>query len=94
MWRMQKVSNSYRVVLSISGRIEGEELFELQRALVSQETGERPLVLDLRDVQLVDREVVIFLACLEAGGTGLRNCPPYVREWILRESRTRNSRDG
>ena len=85
MWRMQKVSEGQRLVLSISGRIEGEELFELQRALVSLETGRRPIELDLRDVQLVDQEVVTFLACLETGGTALRNCPPYIREWIARE---------
>lgn len=84
MWRMQKLSDGLRLVLSISGRIEGQELFELQRALVSLEAGSRPIELDLRDVQLVDQEVIAFFACLEAGGTGLRNCPPYIREWIVR----------
>lgn len=82
------------MVLSISGRIEGEELFELQRALVSLEAGNRPIEFDLRDVQLVDQEVITFLACLEAGGTGLRNCPPYIREWIVRERQNLSSRDG
>lgn len=86
MWKMQKISDGQRLVLSISGRIVGEELFELQRALVSLETGQRTVELDLRDVKLVDQEVVTFLACLEAGGTELRNCPPYIREWISRDS--------
>ena len=85
MWKVQKVSEGERLVLSISGRIEGEELFELQRALVALETGHRPIELDLREVRLVDQEVVTFLACLEAGGTALRNCPSYIREWISRE---------
>lgn len=84
MWKMQKMSDGQHLVLSISGRIEGEELFELQRALVSLETDHRPVQLDLRDVRLVDQEVVTFLACLEAGGTRLRNCPAYIREWIER----------
>jgi len=85
MWKMQKISDGRRLVLSISGRIEGEELFEFQRALVSLDSGHRAIELDLRDVQLVDQEVVVFLACLEASGTALRNCPPYIREWIARE---------
>lgn len=94
MWRMKKISEGDRLVLSISGRIEGEELFELQRALVSMETESRRVELDLRDVQLVDQEVVTFLACLEAGGTALRNCPPYIREWIARDQESLSSRDG
>jgi hypothetical protein len=85
MWRMRKLSDGLRLVLGISGWIEGEELFELQRALVSLETRNRPIELDLRDVQLVDQQVIAFFACLEVGGTGLRNCPPYIREWISRE---------
>lgn len=91
MWKMQKISDDRRVVLSIRGRIVGEELFELQRALVSLQTGHRPVELDLRDVKLVDHEVVTFLACLEAGGTELRNCPPYIREWIALEKSRPNS---
>jgi hypothetical protein len=85
MWKMQELSNGECLVLGISGRIEGEELFELQRALVSLETGQRPVELDLCDLKLVDQEVVTFLACLEASGIELRNCPPYIREWVQRE---------
>ena len=41
--------------------------------------------MDLTNVLLVDREVVKLLALSEANGTELRNCPPYVREWVTRE---------
>jgi len=33
----------------------------------------------------VDAEAVSFLAEAEAGGTELRNCPLFIREWIRRE---------
>jgi hypothetical protein len=33
----------------------------------------------------VSREVVLFLEGCEARGIQLKNCPPYVREWIIRE---------
>jgi len=30
---------------------------------------------------------VKLLALSEANGTELRNCPPYIREWIKREGK-------
>jgi hypothetical protein len=36
-------------------------------------------------VRLVNRDAIKFLADCEAGGTKLRNCPAYVREWIAKE---------
>ena len=41
--------------------------------------------IDLKNVLLVDREGVKLLALREANGTELRNCPPYIREWVTRE---------
>ena len=43
------------------------------------------MVLDLKDVSVVDRAGVLLLARSEARGATLLNCPSYVREWILRE---------
>jgi hypothetical protein len=41
--------------------------------------------LDLKEVNLVSREVVTFFARCKEGGMGLNNCPAYIREWIARE---------
>lgn len=73
------------MVLNISGRIEAEELLELQKAVSSEEAASERLELDLEHVRLVDQQAVTFFACCEASGTRLRNCPPYIREWIARE---------
>jgi hypothetical protein len=43
------------------------------------------IVLDLDQVTLVDVEVVRFLKAAEREGVELRNCPPFIREWIARE---------
>jgi hypothetical protein len=32
---------------------------------------------------------VKLLALSEANGTELRNCPPYIREWVTREKAKR-----
>ena len=41
--------------------------------------------LDLTEVILVDITVVRFLMSCENEGVELVQCPPYVREWIVRE---------
>src|SRR6202789_4460753 len=76
------VSGDHRVVLFVSGRITGEHVDTLRGALEQESDG---LAIDLKNVLLVDREVVKLLAQSEANGTELRNCPPYVREWDTRE---------
>jgi hypothetical protein len=67
-----------------SGRIEAEHLPELRR-LIEGEDGQRLLTLDLRELKLVDRDAVTFLAQCEAAGATLENCSAYIREWIARE---------
>jgi ABC-type transporter Mla MlaB component len=73
-----------RVVFTLSGRIQAEQVSELQ-ALVKSDSPDQGLVLDLKEVKLVDRDAVHFLAEIEEQGTRLRNCPAFVREWISRE---------
>src|SRR5262245_36894852 len=70
------------VVLRISGRITQDDIPVL-RAAIDQERG--TLAIDLTEVGLVDRDAVNLLASCEGRGIELRNCPPYIREWIDRE---------
>jgi anti-anti-sigma regulatory factor len=85
-----KRSTNGRIVFTLSGRIEIEDVGELQR-LLALELADCNLVLDLTDVTLVDREAVRFLVRCEADSIELENCPPYIRQWIQRE-RSKNSR--
>lgn len=70
------------VVLFVSGRITGEHVDMLRGVLEQESDG---FAIDLKNVLLVDREGVKLLALSEAKGTELRNCPPYIREWVTRE---------
>jgi anti-anti-sigma regulatory factor len=74
-------SRGEQVVLLLSGRIEANDVAELQR-LLSLETAGQDIALDLREVTLVDRDSVTFLARCEAEQVKLTNCPGYIREWI------------
>jgi hypothetical protein len=77
------VSDDSRVVLVVSGRVTGEDV-DMLRGVLEQESG--GFAIDLKNVLLVDREAVKLLSLSEANGTELRNCPPYIREWVTRET--------
>ena len=72
------------VVIKLSGRMDVENIAELE-TLVRNEADGRRIVLDLKDLTLVDRDAVRFLECCESDSIRLMNCPPYIREWIARE---------
>jgi len=80
MWRLEKSCDSH--LLRVSGRIDAEDIAELQ---MEMQVLLSPIALELGEVTLVDAEAVRFLAEAEAGGTELRNCPLFIREWIRRE---------
>ncbi len=91
MLKIQRSANG-SVVFTLSGRIEGEDVKELRQLLALETVGQQ-LVLDLRDVTLVNEAVVKFLAGCEADSIKLENCPVYIREWIERvKRRTRRPR--
>jgi anti-anti-sigma regulatory factor len=79
MLKITKASNG-EVVFRLSGRMDAENLGEMQ-AMLGAESGDN-IVLDLKDLTLVDQDVVSFLRLCEADGIELRDCPAYIREWI------------
>jgi sugar/nucleoside kinase (ribokinase family) len=80
MLRIQRAANG-KVVFSLSGRIEPEDIDELRR-LFGLEAPAVHIVLNLKELVLVNGEGVEFLAGCEAAGIALENCPAYVRKWI------------
>jgi anti-anti-sigma regulatory factor len=76
------------VVIKLSGQMDAENLTELETLMTSEADGRR-IVLDLRDLTLVDQDAVSFLKRCEADNITLKNCPAYIREWITRERKTR-----
>ena len=83
MLKIQRVSNS-RVVFTLSGRMDAENVAELKELIESEARGRR-IVLELSDLTLVDRDAVKFLERCETDSIKLENCPAYIREWIARE---------
>jgi len=83
MLRIQRATNE-QVVFTLSGQMDAENVAEL-KGLIESEAGGRRIVLELRDLTLVDREAVKFLERCETDSVNLENCPAYIREWIARE---------
>ncbi len=92
MLRIQR-SGDGEVVFSLSGRIEAEDVAELQRLLAMEAAGQC-MAFNLQDLTLVDRDGVRFLARCERERIKLENCPPYVREWIDTEGAAGKRRSG
>jgi hypothetical protein len=87
MLRISRVANG-EVVFTLSGRMDSESIAELER-LLGWEVNGRQMVLDLKDVTLVNQDAVNFLERCEAGSITLKNCPAYIREWIMSQKSTR-----
>ncbi len=83
MLKITRAGNG-EVVFRLSGRIGAENIGELE-ALISAEASGRRIVLDLKDLTLVDQDAVSFLRHCEADSLQLRNCPAYIRKWITGE---------
>ena len=83
-FRIETAARGRFTVFILSGRIETQAIAELRR-LFELQTDYRDIVLDLKDVGVVDRDVMRFFVHCEADGVKLENCAPYIREWMERE---------
>jgi hypothetical protein len=83
-FRIETAARGRFTAFILSGRLEKPAIAELRR-LFTLQTDYHDIILDLKDVSLVDRDVMGFLARCEADGVRLENCPPYIREWMERE---------
>jgi len=82
MLRIEKHSDGCVTILRLSGRIQSDRIASIRSAM---NDGDARIALDLSEVTLVDVKVVRFLMTCEDEDIKLLECPPYVREWIVRE---------
>ena len=80
MLKITRAANG-AVVFKLSGRMGAENIGEV-KTMLSAEASDSPIVLDLKDLTLVDQDVVGFLSRCESAGIQFANCPTYIREWI------------
>ena len=80
--RIEKDSHGCKTTIRLIGRFQSEHIGELKKKL--QENGPQ-LVLDLKEVTLVDVDVVRFLGECEANDVKIVHCAQYIQEWMHRE---------
>ena len=78
--RIERSTNARGVTFILSGEMDSDHVTELEALMAAGSNC--PVLLDLADVTLVNREAIGFLAGVEAAGATLLNCPEYVRSWI------------
>jgi hypothetical protein len=83
-FRIETAARGRLAVFVLSGRIETQAIAELRR-LFELQTDYRDIILDLKDVGVIDRDVMRFFVRCEADGVKLANCPSYICEWMERE---------
>jgi len=86
MLRIQSSKANGEVVFTLSGQMDVEPIAELETLINSEEKGRR-VVLDLKDLTLVNEDAITFLERCESNSITLKNCPAYVREWINAQRR-------
>jgi hypothetical protein len=80
--KIEKDSHGGTTTIRLIGRFQSEHILELEKQF---EECEPRFVLDLKEVSLVDVEVVRFLGACESDGMKITHCSQYIREWIVRE---------
>jgi hypothetical protein len=82
MFKIEKDCDRSAIRLRLSGRIQSDLIGSIRSEM---DGGHRSKILDLSEVTLVDLGVVRFLISCEDRGVELVECPPYIREWMVRE---------
>ena len=85
MLKIQRMADRGAVVLTVSGRLDAENVGQLCE-LLDAVPVDTTVALDLRDLLLADRAVVRLLRELEERKRiVLRHCPSYIRIWMAAE---------
>lgn len=82
MLRIETERDGPRSILRLIGRVRSDCIEEIRKHVQNRATG---TVLDLAEVNLIDLQSVRFLRDCQDKRIELRNCAPYILEWIRRE---------
>ena len=80
--KIERTFGSRETRIRLSGQLRSEHVRQVRSEV---EGAEPPVVLDLEEVDLVDVDGVRFLNECESTGFSILRCPPYIREWMMRE---------
>jgi hypothetical protein len=79
--KIETESDGGTITLRLIGRLQAEQIAQLEEEIEAS----RAMRICLRQVTLVDVDVVQFLRACEESGISIVNCSAYIREWMDRE---------
>ena len=83
-FKIERAHSGQVITIQLIGTLGSECVEELKEQVAH---GGPQVVLDLAEVELVDVEVVRFLNACQDEGAVIANGSPYIREWMVRESK-------
>jgi len=81
-FKIERIASANRLTIKLSGQLDADCIAELEAQIA---LGEGRIEFEMKEVTLVDGDVVRFLVRCEARGIYLRGCSAYISEWIRRE---------
>ena len=82
------IEPSGAVTLTVGGTFNAAGVADFERALDEARRLSQPVFLDLARIRLIDRPTLRYLIDLLHRDVRLVICPPFVEQWIARESQT------
>ena len=82
-FKIERIAGANRLTIRLIGQLDADCIPELE-AQIASGGGDR-IELEMKEVTLMDIDVVRFLAACEARGIHLRGCSDYISDWIRRE---------
>ena len=70
------------VTILLNGKFSEEALADLDQSLAAARDANRPVVMDLSEVTLIDRKAVQYLVDQRSHNVRLVNCPVYLKRWL------------
>jgi hypothetical protein len=83
--KIEKDGSPEKIAIHLIGDFRSDHLEELQKQV---EDDHLQIVLDLKEIGLVDLEVVRFFVACVAKGMKIVHCPRYIEKWLLLETET------
>jgi hypothetical protein len=80
--KIEKDSQGGKTTIRLIGHFQSEHVGELKKQL---DHGGPLFIFDLKEVTVVDVEVVRFLVESKADGAKIVHCSQYIRKWMARE---------
>lgn len=84
--KIERISSKGRTRIRLSGGFRAEQIEQVRAEI---DCCDQPVALDLEEVDSVDVDAVRFLNACQAKGVRMLHRSAFIREWMLRERRSK-----